>query len=1343
MSEIIYVTPTTTIVDNIAVTPGTTVTTTITISPPGGPVQTFTVNEVSETITVTSVGIPGPAGAVLPAHAVAMSGDQITVDGVITGPHLTGPSGHTPVVSMSGDRITVDGTIVSPHLTGPDGHTPVVSMSGDQITVDGVITGPHLTGIQGDKGDKGDTGDASTVPGPPGNDGHSPVITMPSDQVVVDGVPVGPHLTGSQGLDGHSPVVSMSGDQITVDGVITGPNLTGPPGNDGHNPVVTMTGDQINIDGSIVGPHLTGSSGIDGIDGHSPVVTMTGDQINIDGSIVGPHLTGPAGPVEQPDWNATVGLGVILNKPTIPSLDPLNVQINKIQSTGLLWGGNLSINTDPTKFNLSAGQAVIVDSHTNPENTTRVLVTWGDITVTDPYIADADTVYFGIDSTGTLTFLLDIAFTNIQRRSIASIGWLDHVGRTVIEYVGMEPALITSIGAQFQDFLNAFGAFNLRGNEYAASSGLRIKRTAGQAFNPNQNYYIDNRDPHIITTNEENPAPIYYFYRGVTGWVNDTPITDYVDPEHWDDNSGILAAMPTGKWQIQIISYYPYWQTNDVQYGQVVYDTSAAALSAIQDAIEIDPYNEADVFRGWLIIKQGCTDLTNSNYAIFKSAGKWGMFDVQSGGGTGGEVNTASITPDGTGTGLIYKTKIGVDLVFKRLKSGSNISLTNGTDDITINATGLMSSNATQDDVADGTTYKRYSDTEKTKLAGIASGAEVNVQADWNASSGDAYIQNKPTIPTTLSQLSDDTTHRLTNDTEKTKLAGIESGAQVNVKPDWTAASGNVAEILNKPSIPSTLSELSTDNDHQLVTAQEKIEFKYSLATGILTTGGNIVINEVDNTKIDIPAGTSLYVDNSDPLNPIIDVLNWTAQTVTPTEIDVSRKWIGIQRTAPGVGVIVFSSAFTALEKRTIAIRGRVWGNGSTSIEGVGQYATPAWGSEKTLEDLIDTLGSLNRSDNLFFTNANLTLGKSSGTSFRFTGGSGLGLNSPNILNDVAQPVITSYHYHIGQESTGFTTLLTTIDPEYYDVAGVKTAVPSGKFTIQRIYYFPKSGVVDLSYGQTYYDSLTEAIGNVANENVIFSAANVSTLYGSILRAFLCVQQGTTNLNDAAKAKVISSNGIGSSGGGVSGNVVVVAGDDAQLQYNKQGVLAADQHLTWDDGVGAFKIGLPTLLPNNPLAIQGNVNSYMQVNVQNTNNGIYASSDIILTADDGTDSVNYADFGINNSTYQSAVYDITTAYDTYVMGNGGNVILGSLTPGKNIKMFVASVNGEAHPDDLVATIDVNGINLPTGKDFKINNVSIGGAPNTFIQDTEPSSNGLWIQTNVGGNSDSFMVWIKG
>ena len=49
---------------------------------------------------------------------------------------------------------------------------------------------------------------------------------------------------------------------------------------------------------------------------------------------------------------------------------------------------------------------------------------------------------------------------------------------------------------------------------------------------------------------------------------------------------------------------------------------------------------------------------------------------------------------------------------------------------------------------------------DKTKLNGIAAGAEVNVNADWNATEGDALILNKPPLPTGATTTTP--THRLT-----------------------------------------------------------------------------------------------------------------------------------------------------------------------------------------------------------------------------------------------------------------------------------------------------------------------------------------------------------------------------------------------------------------------------------------------------------------------------------------------------------------------------------------------------------------------------------------------------
>lgn len=63
---------------------------------------------------------------------------------------------------------------------------------------------------------------------------------------------------------------------------------------------------------------------------------------------------------------------------------------------------------------------------------------------------------------------------------------------------------------------------------------------------------------------------------------------------------------------------------------------------------------------------------------------------------------------------------------------------------------GSNGTNATTTSVATTSSNGLMSSTDKSKLDNIANGAEVNVQSDWNVtdSSSDAFIKNKPTIPT-------------------------------------------------------------------------------------------------------------------------------------------------------------------------------------------------------------------------------------------------------------------------------------------------------------------------------------------------------------------------------------------------------------------------------------------------------------------------------------------------------------------------------------------------------------------------------------------------------------------
>lgn len=87
----------------------------------------------------------------------------------------------------------------------------------------------------------------------------------------------------------------------------------------------------------------------------------------------------------------------------------------------------------------------------------------------------------------------------------------------------------------------------------------------------------------------------------------------------------------------------------------------------------------------------------------------------------GAAASTTVPKMDGTAT-------IGTELAFAR---GDHVHPSDTTKVDKVNGKGLSTND--------------YTTEEKNKLANIAAGAQVNVQSDWNASSGDAAILNKPT----------------------------------------------------------------------------------------------------------------------------------------------------------------------------------------------------------------------------------------------------------------------------------------------------------------------------------------------------------------------------------------------------------------------------------------------------------------------------------------------------------------------------------------------------------------------------------------------------------------------
>ena len=113
-------------------------------------------------------------------------------------------------------------------------------------------------------------------------------------------------------------------------------------------------------------------------------------------------------------------------------------------------------------------------------------------------------------------------------------------------------------------------------------------------------------------------------------------------------------------------------------------------------------------------------------------------------------------------------------------------------------------------------TDNNYTTTEKNKLSGIAAGAEVNVQSDWNQanSSADDYIKNKPeNLVQDASYVHTDNNYTTT---EKNKLAGIAAGAEVNVQSDWNQSNSSADDFIkNKPqNLVQDANYVHTDNNY-------------------------------------------------------------------------------------------------------------------------------------------------------------------------------------------------------------------------------------------------------------------------------------------------------------------------------------------------------------------------------------------------------------------------------------------------------------------------------------------------------------------------------------------------
>jgi hypothetical protein len=216
---------------------------------------------------------------------------------------------------------------------------------------------------------------------------------------------------------------------------------------------------------------------------------------------------------------------------------------------------------------------------------------------------------------------------------------------------------------------------------------------------------------------------------------------------------------------------------------------------------------------------------------------------------------TTDITFTEVAATAVYQAGTGLTLNGVTFSTNQDISTTASPTFVNLTATGNI--------IVTGTVDGRNVATDGTKLDGIEAGAQVNVGTDLgNTASGTAFTITSSTGNNTNLPAATTSAWGVMTDEDKTKLDGIESGAQVNVGTNLGNTATGTSFTITSSTGNNTNLPAATTSAWGVMTDEDKTKLDGIEASADVTDAGNV------NPLVDAHLNTSTATTNQ--------VLSWT-----------------------------------------------------------------------------------------------------------------------------------------------------------------------------------------------------------------------------------------------------------------------------------------------------------------------------------------------------------------------------------------------------------------------------------------------------------------------------------